>query len=352
MNKLACRAAATLLMVALASCGGGGSGGESSIGLPAGQSPSSQLISEPSATPVATAKAELQDPSGIQGLSAAQADASGGVTAALRGQGLDALSERAQMSGAISDSGSVSARFVPGGNPERYYIGSGNHARYMLTASGPDTSGFEIFFKSITQSEQTANGAMVRLNDATLTGNSATKNINGDASFAIGRWVVGTVTQGSSKSVLLTGDDKRSFHYLAFNELPYLPSGEAPPLICDTGAFTTPTYQDNGPSNTPLHGTVTASATVTFNRYGGADIAGAIQVMAGNDAGTLPLSAFFNSADGSQTAFHADKSSVSYMLGDGEARGTMMIALSYIASVFPSRARYIGVAKLSCRPAP
>ncbi|MCR6480522.1 hypothetical protein NU688_30515 [Variovorax sp. ZS18.2.2] len=351
MNKLACRAAATLLMAALASCGGGGSGGESSIGLPAGQSPPSQSISEPAATPAVTAKAELQDPSGIQGLSAAQADSSG-VVATLRGQGLDALSERAKMLGAISDSGSVSARFVPGGNPERYYIGSGNHARYMLTASGPDTSGTEIFFEFITQSEQTANGAMVRLNDATLTGNSATKNINGDASFAIGRWVTGTVTLGSGKSVLLTGDFKRSYHYLAFNELPDLPSGDAPPLICDTGAFTTPTYLDNAPSNAPIHGMVTASATVSFNRYGGADIAGAIQVTAGSDAGTVPLSAFFNSPSGRQTAFHPDKSVVSYMLGDSETRGTMMIALSYIASVFPSRARYIGVARLSCRPTP
>jgi hypothetical protein len=95
MDKLACRAAVTLLMVALASCGGG-SGGENSIGLPAGQSPSSQSISEPDATlPAVTEKAELQDPSGIQGLSAAPADSSGGV-AALRGQGLDAISERAQ----------------------------------------------------------------------------------------------------------------------------------------------------------------------------------------------------------------------------------------------------------------
>ncbi|MGJ7606507.1 hypothetical protein ACSFA7_19350 [Variovorax sp. LT1R20] len=89
MNKLACRAVVTLLMTALASCGGGG-GGESAMGLP-----QSRSISEPGATSAVAAKAELQDPSGIQGLSATQADSLGGV-AALHGEGLDVLSARAQ----------------------------------------------------------------------------------------------------------------------------------------------------------------------------------------------------------------------------------------------------------------
>ncbi|MGF6347434.1 hypothetical protein [Variovorax sp. W2I14] len=360
MNKLACRATATLLMVALASCGGGGSGGESAIGLPAGQSPSSQSISDPVSTPAVTAKAELQDSSGIQGLSAAQADSSGGV-AALRGQGLDALSERAQMRGA--DSGSVSARFVPGGDPERY-VGSwsasdGSPARYLLVASGPDAFDTGILFEPLTQSEQATNGAMVRLNDATLTGNGATQNINGDASFAIGRWVTGTATLGPGKNYVLTGDYKRTYHYLAFNAVPYIPPWDnAPPLICSTGAFTTPTHLDSGPSNAPLNGTATGSAAISFN-HGEAHITGAIKVMAGDEAGTVPFSTGdhpLNSSLSWQSAFSTDNTtgrwSVSFMLGDGEIYGTKMIAIKYIAVMLPSRARYTGVASLSCRPTP
>ena len=264
------------------------------------------------------------------------------------------------MRGAIADSGSVSTRFVPGGDPERY-VGSwsasdGSPARYLLVASGPDAFDTGVLFKPLTQSEQTTNGAMVRLNDATLMGNGATQNINGDASFAIGRWVAGTATLGPDKKYVLTGDYKRTYHYLAFNAVPYIPWDGA--LICNTGAFTTPSHLDSGPSDAPLNGTATGSATISFNR-GTADITGAIKVMAGDGAGTVPLSTGnhpLNSSLSWQSAFSTDNAtgrwSVSLMLGDGETYGTKMIAVEYIAVMLPSRARYTGVARLSCTPAP
>lgn len=100
---------------------------------------------------------------------------------------------------ANADSGSVSASFV---RSER--------ARYLLLGVGAQSFGV------LSQSEQAASGAMTRLNDNTLTGSSATKEINGDANFAIGRWAAGTVTR-SSGSETLTGADNRAYHYVALN---------------------------------------------------------------------------------------------------------------------------------------
>lgn len=357
MGKLAFRAALMLPFAVLASCGGGGSGGDS-LGLPSGQAPSSQAASKPAALQALDANAQQQDPSAAQGLSAAQADSLGGI-AGLGAQGADALSERARRT---TGPGSVSARFVPGGDPDRY-LGSQSTAngdrpeRYLLVASGPNAFDTQIIFKPITQSEQAAGGAMVRLNDIALTGNSATQNINGNASFALGRWVTGTVTRGSGNNEVLTGDYTRTYHYLAFNEVPNIPRDGTPPLTCDSGVFTTPTYLDSGTGDTPISGTATGSATISFSDSG-ASINGSIRVTAGNGAGTVPLGSSFplNAPYAWQSIFSTNNTtgpwSVSFMLGDGDSNRTMMIAVKYIAVMLPSRARYIGVAKLSCASQP
>ena len=91
MEKLTCRVALTLLLAALASCGGGG--GNGTTGLSAGQSPSS--IDAPAAAQTVSTKDEAQDPPGVQGLTTGQADSLGGL-AALRAQGGDVVSALAQ----------------------------------------------------------------------------------------------------------------------------------------------------------------------------------------------------------------------------------------------------------------
>lgn len=93
MGRLICGAVAMLLMPALVSCGGGS--GESSTGSPSGLSLSPQSITDSIRTPSVAAKAEQQNPTEIQGLSAGQADSFGGI-AALHAQGPDVLSERAR----------------------------------------------------------------------------------------------------------------------------------------------------------------------------------------------------------------------------------------------------------------
>lgn len=127
---------------------------------------------------------------------------------------------------ATADSGSVSAPFEP--RPG---------ARHMLLGVSSQS------FGTLTQSTQAASGAMTKLNDTTLTGATTTKEISGDANFALGRWVAGTVTR-SSGAETLTGTDNRAYHYVAFNALPALPTtGSA---SCDAGVFSGCTYGTHG----------------------------------------------------------------------------------------------------------
>jgi hypothetical protein len=330
---------AALALAALAACGGGGGGSGSALSLPAGQ-PASSLDKD-------TGELRALDiDSPPQGIAAVQTDSQGGI-AILGTQAVESLSDRAGLG--LTGPGTVSARLGLGG-------AGTNPTRYLLSSDAPDTFNTDVIFDLLTQSEQAADGVMVRLNDTTLTGDRAALNIGGNANFAIGRWVTGTVTGGSGRNDVLMGDYKRAYHYLAFNETPFLPGKGTPPLTCDSGAFTTPTYLDSGPRDSPISGTATGSATINFEDSG-ALVIGAINVKAGNGAGTVRLNTTFNSP--SSNILHVINTdnttgnwTVAYMLGAGESYRTPMIAVRYVAVMLPSRARYIGVAKLTCRPAP
>jgi hypothetical protein len=90
---------------------------------------------------------------------------------------------------------------------------------------------------------------MTTLNSNVLSGTSATKDISGDANFAIGRWAAATVITASGADTL-TGNDNKAYHYLVFNTLSALPTtGSA---TCDAGVFTAPTSVSGGAaSSTP-----------------------------------------------------------------------------------------------------
>lgn len=71
-----------------------------------------------------------------------------------------------------ANTGSVSAAFVAGSTP-----------RYQLTSVGSQT------FGNLNPFVQAASGAMTTLGSTVLSGDSATKEISGDATYAMGRWV-------------------------------------------------------------------------------------------------------------------------------------------------------------------
>ncbi len=211
-------------------------------------------------------------------------------------------------------------------------------ARYLLLGVGAQSFGL------LSQSEQAASGAMTRLNDNTLTGSSATKDINGDANFAIGRWTVGTVTR-SSGAETLTGSDNRAYHYLALNELKSLPASGTP--ACDAGVFTSPTYVGGGTGAAVNSGAASGSSTLSFGSEGAA-VTGSVKVTVGDAVGTVSFDTKVKSPSSTSVtgSFLSAGSGAGITLGD-HGGGAYAIAVGYSA-MLPSGARYMGVAKFRC----
>lgn len=227
---------------------------------------------------------------------------------------------------ADADSGSVSAQLEP--RPG---------ARYMLLGVSSQS------FGTLTQSSQAAGGAMTRLNDNTLTGDSATKEIAGDASFAMGRWAVGIVTR-TSGAEKLTGADNRAFHYVASNLLSALPTtGSA---TCDAGVFTAPTYT-GGTAGAAHSGTASGSASLVFDGAG-AVASGTPSVAAGDATGNFAVNgkALSIGSTAIAGAFLSGGSGAAIQLGD-HGGGAYVVAVGY-AVTLSNGARYIGIAKFRC----
>jgi len=160
----------------------------------------------------------------------------------------------------------VSARF--GGN---------ENARSLLLAKDAQS------FGSAVPTEQADNGAMVRIGSKTLSGARQTLDIAGDAHFALGRWVKGTLTR-DNETVTLQGKDHESYHYIVYNRLAALPlEGQ---LKCKSVAATTPTSASDTQRKVGLP---SGSANVSFDANGAA-VQGTLQLNSGNDSASVSLS--------------------------------------------------------------
>lgn len=228
---------------------------------------------------------------------------------------------------ASADSGSVSARFAAGAS-----------SRYQLVGIGSQT------FGRLDSSVQASSGALTKLSDAVLGGNSATKDISGDASYAMGRWAAGTVTR-SSGSETLSGTDNRAYHYIALNSPGQFPTTGT--LSCDAGAFTTPTYQSGGSGTSPNTGSASGTATLSFGA-GGATVGGAVNVAASGSAGSATLGTTISSTSSASItgAYLSGGSGAAVQIGDAGG-GAFLVAASYAATL-ANGARYIGVARFRC----
>lgn len=228
---------------------------------------------------------------------------------------------------ASADSGSVSARFAAGAS-----------SRYQLVGVGSQT------FGRLDTSVQASSGAMTKLSDAVLSGNSVTKDISGDASYAMGRWAAGTVTR-SSGSETLSGTDNRAYHYIALNSPAQFPTMGT--LSCDAGAFTTPTYKSGGSGTSPNTGSASGSATLSFGA-GGATVGGTVNVAASGSAGSATLGTTISSTSSASVtgAYLSGGSGAAVQIGDAGG-GAFLVAASYAATL-ANGARYIGVARFRC----
>ena len=227
---------------------------------------------------------------------------------------------------ASADTGSVSTPFVAGSTP-----------RYQLTSVNGQS------FGKLTPLIQAASGAMTTLSSTVLSGASVTKDIAGDATFAMGRWTAGTVTS-STGAQTLTGTDNVAYHYLALNAPAAFPVSGA--KTCDAGVFTTPTYASGG-ANTNVTGAASGSAALSFGA-GGAAITGAINVTVAGASGSASLN---GTATGVTSvaitgAYLSNGAGAAVQIGDA-GTDVYIVGASYSATL-PNGARYIGVAKFRC----
>lgn len=228
---------------------------------------------------------------------------------------------------ASADSGSVSARFAAGAS-----------SRYLMVGIGSQT------FGRLDTSVQASSGAMTTLSTNVLSGSSVTKEISGDASYALGRWAAGTVTR-SSGSETLSGTDNRAYHYLALNTPAQFPATGS--LTCDAGVFTAPTYERGGSGTQPNSGTASGSATLSFGA-GGATVGGAVNVAASGSAGSATLGTTVSSTSSASItgAYLSGGSGAAVQIGDAGG-GAFLVAASYAATL-ANGARYIGVTRFRC----
>jgi hypothetical protein len=221
----------------------------------------------------------------------------------------------------------VAAPFAPGATP-----------RYQLVGVGSQTFGKLDSFK------QEAGGGVSKIGDTLLSGQSVIQNISGDASFALGRWVAGTVTK-SSGAETLTGNDNRSYHYVLYNALASFPASGS--FSCDGGVFSAPT-RDTGSASAPNTGASSGDATLSFGASG-ASVSGKVAVSAGGVSGTAALNATVSSpSSGPITgSYLSGGSGASVQVADAGS-GAYQVVGSYRA-VLSSGAGYIGVYRFLCK---
>lgn len=220
--------------------------------------------------------------------------------------------------------GSVSAKFVANEN-----------ARSILLSKNAQIIG------SAMPSEQADSGAMLRIGSNTLSGDHQTVDIAGDANFALGRWVKGTLTRDTD-TVTLQGKDHESYHYIVYNRLAALPIDGK--LQCESVAATAPT----GESDTQQKvGSPSGSASVSFDSSGAA-VQGTIQVRAGAQSASVDLSTNIKHASAMSVAGHmfANGPGAAIVLANhGDAVPGLVVG--YRAQL-PGGDLYMGVARFFC----
>lgn len=230
----------------------------------------------------------------------------------------------------VVNSGSVSAPFVSGTSP-----------RYQLAGLSSQS------FGAATPVVQDATGVVTKLAGVTLSGSpTATQEISGDATYAQGRWVQGTVTSASG-STTLTGTSNDAYHYVVFNQLAALPTTGAP--SCAAGRMTAPTYTSGGtPGSAANSGTATATATLSFGATSTA-ITVSVAAQAGGSSGTVNGSGSINSSaqTGITGSYFGNGPGTQLALGDGGA-GKYIVASAYKVTL-ANGANYQGVATFLCQ---
>lgn len=230
---------------------------------------------------------------------------------------------------AAGDQGSVSAPFVVTAQ-----------SRYLMFSPSATSMG------PLVDAQQSASGAMVGLtsssNTMSLGGTSATKDIAGDASYAIGRWVQGTATTYSGTEEL-TGADNRSYYYAVDNIPASFPAVGS--YACGLQSATTPTrVSGTGPDTGVMDSTGVALSFDTA----GAHLSGTTTVTVGGETATAGVPTLLTNPSSWVAAgqYYANGTGNLVQVADA-GNGNYGLMVGY-AALMSSGALYHGVAYLSC----
>jgi hypothetical protein len=244
---------------------------------------------------------------------------------------------------ASGDQGSVSAPFAVTADLSRYMIFSPSGSK----------------FGGLTATSQAASGAITDLettnSSITFSDSGVTKDIAGDASYALGRWVTGTITTASGtydpntqvlvlilpgQSNVLPGTDQGSYHYAAYNILASLPT--AGNYACALQSSTTPT--SGGSAST---GSVSSTIALNFDDAG-AHLTGNVNVTVGGEtvAASVPSSITSPSSLSGSGLFLAQGTGTMVQVADA-GNGNYALMVAYAAKL-TSGSLYQGIAHMSC----
>lgn len=231
-----------------------------------------------------------------------------------------------------TNTGSVSSPFVGNSN-----------AQYVLNGVGLQSSGL------LSPSQQNSAGGMTTLGKNTLTGSpTAIEDMSGDATYAMGRWMLGTATTIASTNVL-TGKDNSAYHYVAYNQLSSLPTTGT--MTCNSGTFTSPSYVGGNVGNvqpSAYFGSATGNATLSFSSAGAA-VSVNLTATAGGSSGTGAFSGTIATANSSviKGNYYGSSTGALLTVGDGGSGKVFVVAPYTIA--LANTASYTGIALFRCQ---
>ncbi|GAB7541236.1 hypothetical protein [Cupriavidus sp. 8B] len=249
---------------------------------------------------------------------------SGNTSAGQSGSGGTAPGEKP----AVTDAGSVTAPFVKAAS-----------ARYVWNGVGTQSYG------SLAGFTQSASGAVTVINGRSLTGDSTTLDINGDAGYAQGRWTKGVVTSGGTTTTL-DGVSNAAYHYILANDLASLPASGT--YACGAGRFTAPTFV--GGTNVgaaAFAGTTSGTATLSFTADGAA-VGVTLTSSAGGQQGSVSGNATIKSPSSASLTgtYIGGGAGTQLTLGDGGG-GKVLVVAPYRV-VLANGALYQGIASFAC----
>ncbi|HEY0585348.1 MAG TPA: hypothetical protein VGD52_04385 [Pseudoduganella sp.] len=227
--------------------------------------------------------------------------------------------------------GSVDAPFVAGAKP-----------RFLMTGRLGQMSGIA------SPLTQTSDGAVTVMGSTTLTGTTiATQDISGNASFAQGRWSVGTAKFASS-TLTMTGDSFDAFHYSVYNSLETFPTNGS--MTCNSGKFTRPGYSGGTVRSTDNFGTSTGSASVTFDGAG-ANVSLVIATTGAGASGTVNLSGTVKTGNATYISGGLGGTGNGGMVAVGDAgNGAVnVIAIYNVVVANENKTSYSGIATFTCK---